>query len=314
MSTIPMPNSPYEPLALELELPWVADLEREQKLKRNIKRASAAVIVFVSVLQFLPVLTEPEQDESVVRTVLMLEPEPLPEQAEPEPEPAPVEAPKPVQKLATTSKAAPAEKKQQNQTVVQAQGLDTLSSQLASLSSAVDLQKLRRKNVSSSSNGTKAQSASSKLGADSVTRRSGGVVIDDKSMRSDAAQLASHQATEVDGLDLSSGLVSTSDAYGEIRSGVRDMESVRRALEAAKSRVYARYQRALNENPELAGKFRFQLVIEPSGQISSLSLLSSELGLNSLEREILGQIKQVSFGEEDVITTKVEYTFVFLPS
>ncbi|WP_370979986.1 AgmX/PglI C-terminal domain-containing protein [Agaribacterium sp. ZY112] len=314
MSTIPMPASPYEPMALELELPWVADEERERKLKRNIQRTCAAVVLVFTVFQFLPIFSEPEPTETVVKTVLILEPKEIPT-PEPEPEPE-IEQPKqkPVQKLATRSKAAPGKKQQDKPSVIESQGLDTLSSSLASLSSAVDLQKMRKKNVSSSVNGTKAQSASSRLGADSVTKRSGGVIIDEKTMRNNAAQLSSHQATSVDGLDLSSGLVSSSDNYGELRSGMRDMESVRRALEAAKSRVYAHYQRALSENPDLAGKFRFQLVIEPSGVISSLSLLLSELDLSSLEQDILSQIKRVNFGEEDVITTKVEYTFVFLPS
>ena len=314
MSTIPMPPSAYAPLALDLQLPWVVDQERENKLKRNIRRVSAAVIIFVSAMQFLPILTEPAEEQLVIKTVLLLEPKEQPKPLE-EPEPLQeIQQVKPVQRLATTSKAAAGKQEQKKPTVVQAQGLDTLSSQLASLSSAVDLQKLRQKNVSSSTNGTKAENASSRLGADQVNQRSGGVIIDDKAMRTSAAQLSSRQATSVDGLDLDSGLVSNSDAYGELRSGTRDMESVRRGLEAAKSRVYARYQQALNEHPDLAGKFRFQLVIEPNGSISSLSLLSSELNMSSLEQDILNQIKNVNFGQEDVIATRVEYTFVFLPS
>ena len=326
MSTVPMPASPYEPIALDLSLPWFVDEERERKLKRHLAYASAAVVVFIVIMQFLPVLIEPEETEELTKTVLLLEPKELPEEEvfEPEPEPEPVLPPPPPkvveqpvqtnnQPVATAPKPKPKPKPEQQVSVIQSQGLDDLSSQLASLSSSVDLNKLRRKNVSNSENGTRAQTRTSRLGADQVTRRSGGVVIDDQVMRTSTEQLASRDATIVAGLDLDTGNVISTDAYGNLRPGTRGMEGVRQALEAAKSRIYVEYQRALAENQDLAGKFRFEIVIEPNGSISSLSLLQSDLGIEQLEQNILSQIRNVNFGAKEVITTQVEYTYVFLP-
>ncbi len=315
MSKLAMPVSAYEPLALELKLPWVSEEERERKLKRQILIACAIVLMFIGAAQLLPIF--PVQYESVeqAKTVLLLEPT-IVEEEELAPEPEPIEPPKIVRKPAKTTGGArqakvPAKKPEPN--LIQSQGLDQLSSQLSSLSAAVDLQKLRKKNVTNSTTGEKASTQVSRLGADQITQRSGGVIIDDKIMRTNATQLASRETTVVDGLDLNSGNVSATSEYGDLRQGTRDMESIRQALEAAKSRIYAEYQRALAENQDLAGKFRFQLVIEPDGSISSLSLLYSELGIERLEQKILSQIKNVNFGNQDVITTQVEYTYVFLP-
>ena len=74
------------------------------------------------------------------------------------------------------------------------------------------------------------------------------------------------------------------------------------------------YQKALLDHPDLGGKFKFKLVIEPSGEVSNLQLLTSELNIDELERQFLEHIKRVNFGAKDVSATSVEYTFVFLPS
>ena len=74
------------------------------------------------------------------------------------------------------------------------------------------------------------------------------------------------------------------------------------------------YQKALLDHPDLGGKFKFKLVIEPSGEVSNLQLLTSELNIDELEMQFLEHIKRVNFGAKDVSATSVEYTFVFLPS
>jgi outer membrane biosynthesis protein TonB len=92
------------------------------------------------------------------------------------------------------------------------------------------------------------------------------------------------------------------------------MESIRRVFEQHKGAVYAIYNRALRKDPEIRGKYVFHIVIEPSGAISKIELISSELGNNALEQKLLTRIRVIDFGPEDVVATPVNYRFDFLPS
>ena len=318
-------TSPYlqvshaEPLALELQLPWTVDQEREQKFYRLIKRTLIGVCVFLVIVQFLPVFElEYENEDELVKAVLILEPkeEPVIEPEKKTPPPPPPKAkPKPVkQAVAKKKNKTSSAPKKEKQSVIASQGLDDLSSQLSSLTNALDMQKLRKKNVTNSERGKVANSSNERLGKDNVTRRSGGVVVDDQLMKADVSALAAHQATEVQGLDFSVQVEGNTDSYGSIRQGMRDMESIRRKLESTKSRVYSIYQRTLVNNPDLSGKFTFKLVIEPDGRVTKLKLVSSELALKELEDQILSHIQKVNFGKADVVATAVQYKFVFLPS
>lgn len=305
-----------EPMALSLELPWVADQEREEKFKRWVQRSLIAAVVFMFVMQFLPVFELDEKETvELVKTTVMLE-------QKKEPQPTPIDEPKkriikplPKKTVATkavkTPQAAP---KQPEQDIVASQGLDALSTQLSSLTSSVDTQKLRKKNTTSSERGMVANDAAERLSKDNVTQRSGGYVVDDQLMRANVSSLESHQAAEVEGLNMDASVLASNDRYGNLKQGLRDTESIRRVLEAAKSRLSAVYQRELVNNPELAGEFVFRLVIEPDGSISDIALVSSELRDDALNQKLLNQISTVAFGAADVLTTDLTYKFRFLPS
>ena len=53
--------------------------------------------------------------------------------------------------------------------------------------------------------------------------------------------------------------------------------------------------------------------IESSGVVSELRLLSSDLADENLVRKILTRIRMIRFEAEKVITTRVNYSFDFLP-
>lgn len=306
--------------AFDLVLPWEEDAAQEEKFKRLLKRALALFLLLLLILSFMPqietVYEEPE--DAVVKTKIILEPkvvevprvEEKPKVVERE-KPKPKELPRPKAEAPAVA-ATPEETKED---FVAAQGLEGLSSQLGSLRSSLDLTRLQNKNVSTSNAGQVEHSAKQVLGKDAQTRVGTGIEVDDADMRAEAVALAEHNSLVVEGV-LPGGAPGGSSraAYGSYKAGLRDMESIRRTLEHTKSRVYAMYQKALQENPDLAGKFTFKLVIEPSGEVSQLVLISSELGLEQLEQNILEKIRQVNFGAKEVAATSVEYKFVFLPS
>ena len=90
--------------------------------------------------------------------------------------------------------------------------------------------------------------------------------------------------------------------------GGRGDDAIRRVMDANKGAIFAIYNRALRQDPTLQGKLVFEMVIEPSGQISALTLLSSELGDSSLTERILARLRLITFPAEPVRVTRVNYS------
>jgi hypothetical protein len=178
----------------------------------------------------------------------------------------------------------------------------------------VQVDKLQRKNVTKSDLGKVEHSARDVFGEDIAGKRSQGIQVDDRVLRQESHGLAAYSGVAVEADQYSDFPGGSSLSYLSGQAGRRDMENIRRTFEAAKSSVYSLYLQSLHEHPELAGKFIFRLIIEPDGSISDLQLVSSELGLRDLESTILGRIRNINFGAQDVSPTAVEYAFSFLPS
>lgn len=104
-------------------------------------------------------------------------------------------------------------------------------------------------------------------------------------------------------------LVSGSDV-----GGGRSDESIRRVMDQQKGAIFAVYNRALRQDPTLQGKFVFEMVIEPSGEVSAVKVISSELSDSDLVSKILARIRLINFGSADVLRTRVNYSLDFLPN
>lgn len=313
-----------EPMALDLHLPWERDEQRDAAFKRTLKRLAIPLLLLFVVVPWLPTFDTglDVEEETVKRTQVLLDPiePPEPEPVTPEPPPPSKPEPKPVEPTAAPTPkpepaAAPAPQPEPDtrQSVADSQGMDELSNQLSAVRNAANVASMQRKNLSNNEGGNVARTERARLGRE-MTARSNGTVVDESVMQSDITALSAHQAAEVEGVDMDSMPASNQRSHLSGQAGQRDMESIRRKLEQAKGNVYALYQRALQEDPNLTGEFTFKLVIEPNGSISQLTLLVSELGMSDLEQQILARIEQVDFGAMPVPPTVVEYRFVFLPS
>lgn len=305
----------FQPMALELGLPWQEDEQREKVFKDTLKRTLIPLFILFIIVPFLPTVDFGYllDADAPVRTQILLEPI---VEAKPEPIPQPQPKPKPVAPTATpntqTSPEAAAKTKLK-ESVSRSQGLMALSRQLSAARNAVDISSMRNKNLSTNTDGQVARTERARLGEDLATKSSG-VSVSGTVMQGEITQLAGHQTAAVEGVAMD-GLPAGGDfSYLSNQTGQRDMESIRRTLEQAKGTVYALYQQALRDNPGLTGEFTFELVIEPNGSISELTLLVSELGIAELEKSILDRIRNVNFGVMEVSPTVVEYRFVFLPS
>eukprot|EP01026_Neomeris_dumetosa_P062032 TRINITY_DN58631_c1_g1_i5.p1 TRINITY_DN58631_c1_g1~~TRINITY_DN58631_c1_g1_i5.p1 ORF type:complete len:147 (+),score=2.49 TRINITY_DN58631_c1_g1_i5:392-832(+) len=132
-------------------------------------------------------------------------------------------------------------------------------------------------------------------------------------MKSDSVALAKHQSTKLDGMiDDSAPFIDGENYYTDLK-GRRSTESIRRVIENGKGRAYHIYQRELRDNSNLMGVVSFKIVIEPSGKVSDILLVSSELNHPDLNRRILDILKQLDFGAEDVQQTTVGWKINFLP-
>jgi periplasmic protein TonB len=94
----------------------------------------------------------------------------------------------------------------------------------------------------------------------------------------------------------------------------RAIEDVRLVFERNKGSIYAIYNRALRDEPGLQGKVVLKLTIAPSGGITDLRLVSSELKMPDVEQKLLARIRTFDFGAKDVNEMVVNYPLDFLPS
>lgn len=97
-------------------------------------------------------------------------------------------------------------------------------------------------------------------------------------------------------------------------AGQRSEMSLRRTLEAHKSRLYARYNRALRKDPFLQGKVLFEIEIQPNGKVSSVDIKSSELNNAKLERQLLMILRSITFPAEAVSVMVTIWAIDFLPN
>lgn len=97
-------------------------------------------------------------------------------------------------------------------------------------------------------------------------------------------------------------------------AGQRTEISIRRTLEANKSRLYALYNRALRRDPFLEGKVMFEIEIQPNGSISRVDIKSSGLNNAKLERQLIVILRSIRFPEEDVSVMTTIWAIEFLPN
>ena len=316
-----MSTNTLQPLALELSLPWAGDSQQDDKFIRMLLRFLIPLFLLFFLVPFLPVFERTQEPpEPTVTTTVILKPVEVipvePEKPKPKPKPKPVVTKKKVReaspKLVTRQKVKP--KVEPKKSLEKSQGLNQLSSQLSALRGTLDIARLQTKNVTTSKLGEAKVSTRDFLGQDGGARRSDGIEVSDEMLSGSATGLEGYRSTSVNGTGKGQSKFTNSSAHRSSKRGERDIESVRRTLERAKSRMFAEYNIARRNNPDIEGRYVFEIMIEPSGEISQANLVISELGVSSLETAILDKIRQLNFGAKDVLRTRVKYTFNFFPS
>jgi protein TonB len=293
-------------LALDMVLPWHDHLEQQEKFKRIIKKVVAPIMAFLLVMSLLPDFTKEQTIIKKVVTKVILDPPKVTEIPQ---------KPEPAKQKKTQSRVPKVKPKTKPGAASGVPNMATLSQQLSAMRNSVNVSKLQNKNTFVSTQGNVQKSSRALLGSKNANASSGGLKSSDITVNAKGASLASHKSANVSSPIMAIELPDEAQYhYDPSKNGKRDMQSIRRTLERYKGAVYALYAKALRVNPDIAGRFIFEFVILPNGNMDNLKIKSSELNNRVLEQKMINKIGKINFGKEALSATAVQYTFSFLPS
>ncbi|MEM0954466.1 MAG: AgmX/PglI C-terminal domain-containing protein [Pseudomonadota bacterium] len=315
--------------APELLLPWESARAEDACYRRVLHRALLLLLILGLALPWLsvPELTREKQEAlppQLARIVLEKqalpepeppaaapvrpEPEPMPDDVPAvEPEPANMVVPEPVAPAVT-----PEQSVEEAREIAAVAGVLAFKDALTEMRDSVDVESLARSGLQRGE--AQAAQVERAIVAASVAGSSGGIRTAGLSRDTGGAALSGRVATRVDS-NLLAGTAtgSAAGASESVRLGGRSDESIRRIMDRNKGAIFSIYNRALRRDPSLAGKLVFVMEISPSGGISMLELVSSELVDDALTQKLLNRIRLIRFDAANVSTTRVNYAFDFLP-
>jgi periplasmic protein TonB len=253
-----------------------------------------------------------------------VKPEPKPEAPLPEKEKQPEKKkaePKPEKKKEKKKEV----KKESAREVAEKSGLIALADELEDLRESFDLDDVSNLNQQTTGNQetelASVASTSSLLSA-SAGQSSGGIQTDTLNRDLKTSELAQRQTTSVESsIGDANGQLASADSRQKQQNGAqggksskRTAEEFERVFQKNKGAIFSIYQRAVRQNPALAGKVVVKLTIAPNGKVTAVDIVSSELGDEALERKLALRIKRFKFSQADVAEIIVTYPIDFLPS
>jgi len=302
----------------ELQLPWDSSSQEDQRFKKILRNCLLALVAFGIVMPLLPVpeIERHEQEAlppQLAQIVLEKKQLPVPPPVVKKPEPKKVEEkPKPLPKKVET-KTEPVVKPdvqvQKAREKAAVSGMLQFQDELASMRDEVDVSRLNNANVTRSE--AKAASVDRSVIAGRSGKTSGGISTATLSQDTGGAALSARQTTRVQS-ELATASVASRNNSSDKLPGRSD-ENIRKIMDRNKGAIFSIYNRALRKDPMLSGKMTVQMVIEPSGEVSAVKLLASELSDPTLEQKLLARIRMIMFGAKSVMGTTLNYSFDFLP-
>jgi protein TonB len=300
---------------IDLLLPWESTGEEDARYRKILRNALSAFIAFALIVPFLPVEElSREQQEAVpphlARVILEKKVLPVPPPpAKVKPKPVEKQKPRPEPVASQTAKPKPRDQLEQARKVAAVSGVLAFQDVLKDMRDNIDVSSLNE--VGMSRGDANAAQVSRKVISSGITSSSGGIQTAALSVDNGGPALAGRETTRVENSIASSYQGQTSSESA--RLGGRSDDAIRRVMDRNKGAIFAIYNRALRKNPALQGKLVFEMVVNPAGAVTELTLLSSELEDDALSRKILARIRMIQFGNEDVSSTRVNYSFDFLP-
>jgi TonB family protein len=309
-----------------LSLPWSISADDERRFRKILNITLVLTVVLAIAIPYLPVFKKPVEDEIELppRVAKLIFEKQVEQKPKPKPKPTVVEKkPEPVKKKIKTKKKPPTKvvkkqpvKKPKVDALEQARkkassaGLLALQDSLSDLrdQSVDELRGARRvSNTATTARKTERSLITSKVGSASQ-----GINTSRLSRDTGSTKLAARTATHVKSSIEKASLNSRKKHTG--RNASRSYEDIQIVFDRNKGAIYSLYNRALRKDPGLQGKMVISLTIAPSGKITSIKLISSELGNPALEQKLLRRIKMFNFGAKQVGDVTVTYPIDFLPA
>jgi len=299
----------------ELLLPWESS-HAEDSLYRRILRVLLVLLALVAVaipLVQLPELTREQQEEvppHLAQVILEKKELPKPEPVIPKPPEKAEPRPKEVVPVTTVKEQVkPVNRLEQAREEAKVAGVLAFQDDLMDMRDSLDVNQLDQTQTS------RGETAAARVERSLITASStgsGGIKTSTVSRDAGGPALSAREATQVES-NITAG-TGKKEARNESENlGGRSDAAIRRVMDRNKGVIFSVYNRALRKDPLLEGKVVFRMVIEPSGTISTLELVSSELHDQVLTDKILARIRMINFGAADVLSTRVNYSFDFLP-
>jgi TonB family protein len=316
------------------ELPWSDDPEAERKFRKLWSSLLIATLV-LGVLVWLIKLPEPPANLKptippvLAKIIIEREiPPPPPPPPPPEldlpkpPEPTPDVRPRPREPVQQEPDLARTQRAREK---AQRAGLLAMQDQLADIRQQFELTKEQLTPSANMQGEVEGPSrAERSLITSKVGQASGGITTaaSSRGFGGGAGNLGGVGSTQM--VVPFGGSGSGSATAGSGRDGVkrtgssgkasRSREEIETVFDRNKGALYALYTRAQRDNPELQGKLVLEITIAPSGEVTNVRVVSSELGDAELERKIVARVKLFRFEAKDVETITASKPIDFFPA
>lgn len=287
-------------------LPWEADPAEQRRFRMMVL---VGVLLVCGLALMFHWLEMPAQKETAEQAVPPRLAKLMQEAPKPPPPPKPPELPKPPEpKVVPKEPPKPVDTRKKME---QNKSMRAIKDTLADLRDQLDVSVLQQKNLTGQVNAdSKAERSliASKVGTGSASNVTANA---SRGFGTGAGSLTGHDTMSVkSGLAAAGSKVERTGKSGKAARGGEEIELV---FDRNKGAIYALYNRALRDTPDLKGKLVLELTITPSGDIADCRVISSELGDAELERKIVARVKLFKFEARDVETITVRKTIEFFP-
>ena len=292
------------PFYRRYELPWSPSEEMEQRFRKILRNLGIAFLIIAVIMPFLPRTKQVVNTESLPERVVQLVMEPPP----PPPPPPPPKPEKQIEKVPTTK---PIPVPVDPRVKAAKSGLLANMDDLAALRD-VDLDKFSKNQQKTTDPGDVSQVTrniiSSKVGG-----TSGGISSPTSSgLASGSGSLHGIYTTQVKDPSLGQGQAQTRS--GGSGKASRSADEIALVFTRNKGAIDSMYARALRESPALQGKVVIELTIAPSGDITSVRIVSSELNDKEFEDKLRARIMLFKFEPKDVAPLTATKPIDFFPA
>jgi protein TonB len=293
------------PFFRRYELPWSPSEEMERRFRTILRNVAILFAIVAVLIPFLP------RHERVINT------EALPERVvklvmQPPPPPPPPPAPKiekPLEKTPVQPKPVP----QVNAREKAARMLAPLD-ELAALRDDKDLDKFAKDQKKTTDPGDVTNPTRSLI-TNKAGGMSGGISSPTSSgLAAGSGSLNGIRTTQVKDPTLASSAANGSTRGGGSGKSSRSADEIALVFTRNKGAIDAMYARALRENPALQGKVVVELTIAPSGEVTAVHVLSSDLNDKQFEEKLCARIKLFRFEARDVATLTATKPIDFFPA